>query len=210
MVTATQTYPSVVDHLVEQLFQRILNGDYPPGSKVTETHLAEELGASRTPVREAIRRLNELGLIVVKPRCGLEIASVDESDVQQIGALRAELEAFAIRLAVPRADKESLEQLEQIQRRCETLLDSGGRLEVFREDSRFHLAIAELSGNRYVYDALKRLDAKVVLCRMMLCRSTGKIRNTVGFHRTILRAMRAHDTDCAVQALRDHIENTQI
>ncbi len=210
MVTATQTYPSVVDQLVEQLFQRILNGDYPPGSKVTETGLAEQLGASRTPIREAIRRLHELGLIVVRPRCGLEIASVDERDVEEIGALRAELETFAIRLAVPRADKDALERLERIQQRCETLLDNGGRLEVFREDSRFHLAIAELSGNRYLYDALERLDAKVVLCRMMLCRSADKIRNTVGFHRTILRAMRAHDTDRAVQALRDHIENTQL
>lgn len=210
MVTTSHPYPSVVDQLVERIFQGILNGDYPPGSRITELQLVEKLGASRTPIREAIRRLNELGLVIIKPRCGVEVASVGERDMQEIRALRAELETFALRQAMQHIREEDLEVLEQLHDDCEDRLEGGSRLDVFRQDSAFHLAIAQLAGNTYLYDALNRLDAKVMLCRMVLCRQPDKIRGTVGFHRTILQAMRDRDTDRAVSLLREHIENTDI
>jgi DNA-binding GntR family transcriptional regulator len=209
-MVATAAFPSIVDHLVEQLFQRILSGEYAPGSRLTEEQIAGSSGASRTPVREAVRRLAELGLVVVRPRLGLEIVRIEDSDVAEIRCLRAELESFALRLAVPRLADQDIAGLEASQRRCEELLGSDNRLDVFRRDSAFHLEIARLSGNRYLHETLQRLDAKVLLCRMLLCRTADKIRSTVEYHRTILDAIRRRDAAGACQAMRRHIESTQM
>jgi len=209
MVT-TATFPSIVDHLVEQLFQRILSGEYAPGSRLTEEQIAGQSGASRTPVREAVRRLAELGLLVVRPRYGLEVVRIEDADVAEIRSLRSELESFALRLAVPRLSDQDVASLDSAQRRCEELLGSDNRLDIFRRDSAFHLEIVRLSGNRYLHETLQRLDAKVLLCRMLLCQTADKIRSTVEYHRTILDAIRRRDIDKACEAMRRHIESTQM
>ncbi len=210
MVTTATAFPSVVDHLVEQVFQRILAGEYAPGARLTEEQLAATFGASRTPVREAVRRLAELGLVTMRPRCGCEVATVSEDDIREIRTLRAELEVFALRLAMQHIDPAALARLETLQQSCEREVDGGNRLEVFRRDSAFHLSIAQLSGNRYLHDTLRRLDARVLLCRMLLCRTGDKIRDTVAFHRIIIDAMERSDTTGAEQAMRRHIEETQM
>lgn len=210
MVAQTKPYPSMVDHLVEQVCDRILSGEYAPGTKFTEGQLAEDFGASRTPVREAIRALAELGLVVVRPRCGVEVATVSEKDMQQISALRVELELLALRSAMPKLGPREIEKLEELQLSTEHLLSDGTRIEVFRRDSAFHLALARMSGNPYVEEALERLDARVQLCRMMLCQSDAKVHASVMFHRKILAAIRNNDMAAAESLMREHIERTQI
>jgi DNA-binding GntR family transcriptional regulator len=210
VIANTTAFPSVVDQLVEQVFQRILTGEYGPGSKITEEQIAAASGASRTPVREALRRLAELGVVVLRPRCGMEVARIDDKDVAEIRMLRTELEALAVREAVRRLKDEDVAQLDAAQKRCEELLDADNRLEVFRRDSEFHLLLARLSGNRYLHDALRRLDAKVLLCRMLLCRSPETIRHSVEYHRVIVDALRKRDARAAVKAMRAHIETAQM
>ena len=198
-------HPSLVDRVVDHVSERIISGDLPPGSKVTEDQIASEFGVSRTPVREAVKRLAELGLIVIRPRSGLEVASIDERDVQEITELRAELEAFALRLAASHMTPEDVEELEQISRRCEELAEEGNRSKAFIEDSRFHLAMAALSGNRHLEETLRRLDVKVQLCRMFLCLSDAKVRADVRFHRRILAAIKKGDAEQAEVLLRKHV-----
>ncbi len=198
-------HPSLVDRLVDHVSGRIVSGDLPPGAKVTEEEIASDFGVSRTPVREAVKRLAELGLIVVRPRRGLEVVAVDERDVREITQLRAELETFALRLAMPRMTLADIRELEAISGACEALLGGGNRPRIFRADSRWHLAIAACSGNRHLEEALRRLDVKVQLCRMFLCLSDSKVRSSVRFHRRILAAIRKGDAAGAEGLLREHI-----
>lgn len=198
-------YPSLVDRLVDHVSGRIVSGDLLPGAKVTEEEIASDFGVSRTPVREAVKRLAELGLIVVRPRRGLEVVAVDERDVREITQLRAELETFALRLAMPRMTLADIRELEAVARACEALLGGGNRPRIFGADSRWHLAIAACSGNRHLEEALRRLDVKVQLCRMFLCLSDSKVRSSVRFHRRILAAIRKGDAADAEGLLREHI-----
>ena len=198
-------HPSLVDRVVDQVSERIVSGQLPPGERITEDQIASDFGVSRTPVREAVKRLAELGLIVIRPRSGLEVASIDEQDVDEITELRAELEAMALRLAMARMTPQDVKELGEIAGRCEDLLNEGNRPNVFREDSRFHLAMAALSGNRHLAETLRRLDVKVQLCRMFLCLSDAKVKADVRFHRKILAAVKEGDAERAQALLREHI-----
>jgi DNA-binding GntR family transcriptional regulator len=198
-------HPSLVDRLVEHVFQAVIEGKLQPGSKVTEDQIAADFGVSRTPVREAVKRLSEMGVLVIRPRCGLEVVSIDERDLAQIGALRAELESFALRLALAHMGDDGLKALELAAVECETVLKGGNRVEIFRADSRFHLMLADLSGNRYLAEMLRRLDVKVQLCRMFICASMPKVAASVRFHKKLLDAIRKRDAAKAEQLLREHI-----
>jgi DNA-binding GntR family transcriptional regulator len=202
---STKQHPSLVDRLVEQVFAAVVEGRLAPGSKITEEQIATDFGVSRTPVREAVRRLAEMGVLVVRPRCGLEVVSFDLQDLQQITVLRAELEGFALRLAMARITDAEIQALQQAHNACEAQLRSGDRVAVFRADSRFHLLLAEFSGNLHLADTLQKLDVKVQLCRMFFCASMEKITASVQAHRPLLAAMQARRTATAVELLRAHI-----
>ncbi|MBA4387962.1 MAG: hypothetical protein C0404_08265 [Verrucomicrobia bacterium] len=198
-------HPSLVDRLVEHVVEAILTGELKPGARITEEGLAETYGVSRTPVREAVKRLAEMGVVVVQPRKQLDIASFGDRDLEEIRALRAELECFALRLAMKQAKPDHLVQLEKIAGECEIALKKSGRPDIFKADSRFHLTLAELSGNRYLLDALRRLDVMVQLCRMIFCDSMEKIEQNVLFHRQLIEAMKQGQAAEAEAMLRKHI-----
>jgi DNA-binding GntR family transcriptional regulator len=208
VIVEKKTHPSLVDRVIESVFEAIAAGRFRPGTKITEDQLAEEFGVSRTPVREAVKRLAALGLVVVRPRCGLEVATIDESDLAEITQLREELESFALRLAAARMTPGELAELEELQRDCERLLEEGERLAIFRADGRFHLAVAGFSGNRYLLESLQRLEMKVQLCRALFCRSDAKVRGSVRFHRKILAALEKGQAERAEELMREHVNRT--
>ena len=200
----------LVDRLVDDISGAIVRGEIAPSAKVTEEQMAADFGVSRTPVREAVKRLAELGLIIVRPRSGLEVVAVDENDVREVTELRSHLEQLAMRLAIERMTLADMRGLQKVATECERLLDEGSRPSVFAADSRFHLEIARLSHNRYLLETLSRLDARVQLCRMFLCLSDAKVKRSVLFHRKILSAMKDADAAGAMRLLKEHIEGISI
>jgi DNA-binding GntR family transcriptional regulator len=203
--------PSCVDRVVEHVFRKIVSGEFPPGAKLTEDQLATQVDVSRTPVREAVKRLADLGLIVVRPRSGLEVAAVDEQDVREVRVVREALEVLAVQLAAPRLTETDIERLQAIQQQCEKLVEAGAdRLRIFRQDSRLHLTLVRMAGNGHLTDTFKRLDAKVMLCRMHLCADREKIARDVRDHRDILAALENGDLETAEQRLRSHIHATPL
>lgn len=202
-------HPSLVDRLVAHIIGRIASGAWAGGRRFTEAELAADFGVSRTPVREAVRRMAETGLLILhaRKRAALEVVSVTRDDLNHITRLRASLECLALRLAMDRMTPAQLERLGEWASQCEALLKDRkvDRLALFAADGRFHLAIAALSGNRYLEEALQRLDGKVQVCRMRLCRSEHSIRGSVRFHRRILTAMTAGDAALAEELLQQHI-----
>ncbi len=200
---------SLVDFVVETVTDHIASGDLKPGSRITEQELSRLTNVSRTPVREAVKRLSEAGLITVTPRCGLTITPMDEKDLAEITELREELESFALRLAVENISEQALARLSSMQKECEHICKTGDRLDIFKADGRFHLELAALSGNRYLLDVLQKLERKVHLCRMLFCRSESKIASNVRFHRKIIAALKRADKKQAEKIIRSHIRQTR-
>ncbi len=198
---------SLVDKVVDYVFHEIMSGKRKPGEKITEEGIAADIGVSRTPVREGIKRLGELGVLLVRPRCGLDVVAIDERDVREVRELRCELETLAMRLTMQSVTDKQVAELVALQEACEGRIGAGNRLDVFRADSAFHLAIATMSGNRHLEDALRRLNVKVQLCRMYICDSDTKIAATVRFHLKILKAMEKCDAVEAERLLRQHIKD---
>ena len=195
----------LVDQLVEDIFDEVLEGRIPLGGKITEDEIATRFKVSRTPVREAVKRLADVGVLVIRPRCGVEVASFDEQDLQQILELRVEYECFALRRALECMTEENIEKLVHEAAVCEALLKSKNRVQIFRADSQFHLQLAHLAGNKYLAEAMQRLDVKVQLCRMIFCKSMTKIKSSVKFHWRILDAIREGNGEQADALLREHI-----
>ena len=199
---------TLVDQVVENVYERIIRGRLKPGQRITEDSLARDFGVSRTPVREAVKCLVEMGVIVAHRWTRLEVAAADAEDIRQINELRADLECLALNCALPRLDQAAMAELETLADRCRRLAQHAGKVEVFRADSGFHLAIARLGGNRHLLDVLTRLDVKVQLCRAFSCISIEKIRHSAAFHRLILEAMQAGDLALAKERMRLHIQGT--
>ena len=115
---------------------------------------------------------------------------------------------MAVRLFMQKVTDEQIAELKTLQQKCEERIGAGNRLDVFRADGAFHLAIAAMSGNRHLEDALRRLSVKVQLCRMYLCDADKKIAATVQFHNKIVKAMEKRDAARAERLLCQHIKGS--
>src|SRR5436190_19332206 len=139
---------SVVDHVDTALRERILSGDLPRASKLRQVSLAEEMGVSRTPLREALRRLAAEGLVDFSPNRGATVSELDFGDMRHAWAARVALEPGAARLAAERRDRDGIEAMR------EAIADqrgaAGGRGQSFAANRAFHLALAAASGNPHL------------------------------------------------------------
>jgi DNA-binding GntR family transcriptional regulator len=140
---------SVVDHVYTALRERILSGDLPRAAKLHQATLADELGVSRTPLREALRRLSAEGLVNFSPNRGATVSELDFSDMRHAWTARTALEPGAARLAAERRDPEGIAAMREAivaQRRA----DADNRGQSFSANRAFHLALAAASGNPHL------------------------------------------------------------
>src|SRR6478672_5111894 len=136
---------SVVDHVYTALRERILSGDLPRASKLRQVSLAEEMGVSRTPLREALRRLAAEGLVDFSPNRGATVSELDFGDMRHAWAARVALEPGAARLAAERRDPGSIAAMRdavKLQRASQHDREAG-----YAANREFHLALAAASGN---------------------------------------------------------------
>jgi DNA-binding GntR family transcriptional regulator len=199
--------PTLVSEVVAHVKDAILRGDYPPGSPLPEVPLARSVGASRTTVREALRSLSDLGLVVLHPRRGAVVASMSPQRIRQIFTLRAVLEAFALRIALTegRIRRDELAEIEaqfEQMRRC---VERGDAYEMIESDMRFHWAVCSTCGHEILLDQLRALQAQT---RQFIFYTKFYDSDAVGeveAHLPILTAIRAFEPERAEQAMRDHI-----
>lgn len=195
--------------LAEQVFahikRMILSGELPGGHPISEEEIAQEFGVSRTPAREAIRRLEEYGLVTNKRHKVAEVIKIDIAEAEKIAEVRARLESLAGRLLAERATEEDLSVLQNLADECKAHLTAGDVGSTFEKDSCFHLEIAARSGNPYLLELMERLDAKVQLCRLAGCLTIEKItRAVVHEHDEIVAAIARQDTAEAARLLEFH------
>lgn len=199
---------SLADKVFEQLEDNILDGAYAPGEYLSENKLSDVLGVSRTPVREALRRLAQDGLIEDTPR-GALVLGVSEDDIEVIYEIRARVEGYAARLFTSRVTEAELDMLAEnvgMQKFCSESgrADSSGDL-----DTRFHEIIYENCGSRILYDLLSTLHKKVRRYRRASYADPERARLAVSEHRAILDAITARDGGLAERIVTEHVKNAK-
>jgi len=192
----------VYQHLHEEILQQRL----APGTELREAALAEELGVSRGPIREAITRLAAEGLVTVRPRHGTVVRELTASDMIDAYQVREALEATAIRLALPRLTKEDFAQLESLTDQMALHSEEGDITKLFKANVAFHELICQLSGNKklmLVHHTL--MNELAVFQDRTLSLRGGNPAKSVTEHRQILQAARDGDIELATSLAVAHI-----
>lgn len=199
-----QSLSDQVYHYVKRL---ILSGEIRGGERIPEEKVAQQFGVSRTPIREALNRLEEYGLIQIKPRSYAEVVSLAPHEAGQIAVIRSQLETLAVGLLADCGTKEDFKRLDQLAQECNALIAQGDIAATFEKDSLLHLEIARRTGNRHLYEIYEKLDAKVQLLRLVLRLPLEKLKIYVKHHDRIIHAMKVHDKELAVTLMRQHVMN---
>lgn len=196
-----------VDAAYEMIRRRILDNTYPPGHQALESALALELGISRTPVREALVRLANEGLVEVIPRHGMRVLPVLPVDMSEIYVVLTALESAAAEiLAARRPTAAELKPLADATRDMTRALRTDD-LDAWAEaDARFHQGLVELAGNRTLIEAVQRVGDRVHRARMFTLRLRPKPVRSTQEHRELLERIRAGDAAGAVAVNRAHRE----
>jgi DNA-binding GntR family transcriptional regulator len=198
---------SRVEAAYAALRQRILDNVYPPGHRALEGELADDLGISRTPVREALIRLANEGLVEVVPRHGMRVLPVSPVDMKEIYVVLTALEGTAAEALALRGPSDAeLAPLVDATREMKRALKADDLDAWARADERFHQRLVELAGNRTLIDAVARLGDRVHRARMFTLRLRPKPVSSTQEHLAMLERIRAGDAPGAVEVNRKHRE----
>jgi DNA-binding GntR family transcriptional regulator len=189
----------------EFLREEILADHLPPGAELQEVALAEKLGVSRGPIREALGRLSTEGLVTIRPRNGAVVRSLSKDEFVEAYQVREALETFALRLAVPRLTSDNLARLQSLIAQMVQQANADDVAAFFRTNSTFHEALVEASGNRRLCEMHRQLDRQLGRYRMRSLALRGNLQQSITEHRELLGAIEAGDTDGAVALLSEHI-----
>jgi len=177
-------------------------GVYAPGDRMVESELAERFGVSRTPIREALQRLETQSLLSRDGR-SLVVASLDHNQLAELYAVRAQLEGLAARLAAQHAAPEEVRVLREMVEEDRALVDDPGALA--RANRRFHKQIHLASHNRYLVQQLDLVHRTMALLATTSLAVEGRSETAIAEHDAIVRAIETRDGDAADEALRTHI-----
>ena len=197
---------SLADQVFERLEAEILSGKYQRGEVVTELQLCAELGVSRTPVREALRRLSQEHLIEESPR-GTVVLGVVRKDFEDMCAIRLRIEGLAVRGFIDNLTEDSLRQLREAVEFQEFYLNKSDPDHIKAMDSRFHELIYQNCGSAILCDTLSPLHKKVQKFRRLSIEQSGRAETSVKEHRAIYEAIAVKDADLAERLMNEHVGN---
>jgi DNA-binding GntR family transcriptional regulator len=207
MTAARNPAGSLVDAAYEQIRRRILDNTWPPGHRALEQEVALALGMSRTPVREALMRLQGDGLVEVIPRHGMRVLPVSPTDMREIYQILTALECMAAELLAQRkpSDKE-LEPLVAATKAMDKALKAEDLDAWAAADERFHAHLVELAGNRQLQATVLNYWDRAHRARMFSLRLRPKPVNSTKEHLQLVRRLRAGDAEGAARVNRAHRE----
>ncbi|MBQ7935531.1 MAG: GntR family transcriptional regulator [Clostridia bacterium] len=199
---------TLADQVFERLETEILSGQYPRGELLTELKLCQALGVSRTPVREALHRLQQEH-IVEETGKGFKVLGITREDLADIMEMRLRLESFAAARAAERITEEQLKQLEDTLDLQEFYLTKRDSDHIKQMDSKFHELVYKFSGSAVIYDTLTPLHKKVQRYRQKSVENKSRAEESVHEHRAIYEAIAAHDPKKAAEAILKHTQNAK-
>ena len=199
---------SLADQVFERLETDILTGAYARGELLTETRLSEDMGVSRTPIREALRRLEQERLVEATGK-GVAVVGISENDLTDIYEIRLHLEGLAAARAAEHAadgaHADALEALREVLDLQEYYVHRHDADNIKLMDSRFHEYLYRLAGSTVLYDALHPLHNKVQKFRRAAMQSAGRAEKSLEEHRRVFNCIAAHDPRAAEQAMIEHV-----
>jgi DNA-binding GntR family transcriptional regulator len=187
------------------LLDAIDGGEFPPGARLIETELAERLGVSRTPVRQALGRLEAQGIVARDARGGLSVAALDYDQLGELYAVREMAESLAARLAARHASPTEIDLLKELIETDRAHL--GDPTALARGNKAFHLQLHRASHNRYLIQTLQNIGRASALVTGTTLTIPGRGPESIEEHAEIVEAIAARDEDRAEAAARRHVVN---
>lgn len=197
---------SRAEQAYQQILENIRQGILKPGRRITEVEMAEALQMSRTPVREALRRLESAGLLKVVSYSGMQIAQLDYQEIMELYEMRVVLESNAARLAAKHASDAEIFSLKKIMVRYEAAVTAA---EQARYNRIFHNALAYAAHNRYLLKSLNSLRDAMLLLGKTTYELPNRAEQVVKEHRKVIEAIEQRDAEMASEAAAHHIREAQ-
>ncbi len=195
------------DVVFNTLRQAILTGELKPGERLMEIHLANRLGVSRTPIREAIRKLELEGLVTMIPRRGAEVAQITEKSMNDVLEVRRAMDALCVELACDRISDEELEALKQACEGFEQAVKTKDVKKIAQADVALHDIIVQATGNQRLVQLINNLSEQMYRYRFEYIKDFRQHEKLVEEHRIIYESIVNKDKETASKAAKLHIDN---
>lgn len=197
------------DVVFNTLRQAILTGEMKPGERLMEIHLANKLGVSRTPIREAIRKLELEGLVTMIPRRGAEVAEITEKSLKDVLEVRRTLDALSVELACDRINDEELESLRTACLKFEEATKTKDARVIAKADVALHDIIVKATGNQRLIQLVNNLSEQMYRYRFEYIKDESGHATLIDEHRIIYESIRRKDKETAANTAKLHIDNQE-
>ncbi|ADG81021.1 GntR family transcriptional regulator [Thermincola potens] len=202
-------YKPLREIVFEALREAIINGTLEPGERLMEIQLAEEMGVSRTPVREAIRKLELEGFVVMVPRKGAYVAGLSMKDIADVFEIRTALESLAAGLAAERITEEELENLERLLVKIGECVQANDLDKLIEVDTEFHDVLFKATRNERLVQIISNLREQIQRFRTTSLASPGRMKYALEEHKKIVEAVSERNVELAQKLAAEHIENAE-
>ena len=199
---------SLSSRVFRTIRENILSGKYAPEEELKEKTIGEELGVSRTPVREALRQLELEGLVTIIPNKGAYVVGISQKDIRDIYEIRSRLEGLCAKWAAENITKEQLDELEENIYLSDFHVAKGNSEQVLELDNRFHEILYSASGSKEIRHILVDFHHYLQRVRKVTLAENERAVKSNGEHRKIVEALKLHDAELAEKLANEHIMNT--
>ena len=193
------------EDIAQSIKTAIIKGKFKPGEKISEGELAESMGISRTPLREAFRKLENEGFIEIIPRKGAVVTQIDPTEAHDLYLIKSTLEGLAARLAVGRIKEKDIERLERINADLKELIAENELESFYRTHSRFHEAFVKVSGNNRLIQMISNLNDHFQRFGIVSLTLPGQYEEAIKQHEEIIDAFRRGDKRVVEEKVRKNV-----
>lgn len=193
--------------VLERLRKAIIEGSFEPGDRLVETYIAENMGVSRTPVREAFRQLEIEGLAENVPRKGTIVKGISKKDILEIYEIREMLEGLSARLACSNISEQQIDDLKEKISKMEQLIDSKDSTGYWKIHGEFHDIIQQISGNKRLIDQMRQINEYLSDLRTRTLVMDKRRRGAMEEHKRLIKAFEEKDEMLAEKIGREHVVN---
>jgi len=196
---------SVYDFIIHQ----IKMGEIVPGQTLTERGIANEIGVSRTPIREAFKKLIEQGLMEYEPHKGVKVTLYSKEKIEDLYEIRELLEGLSVRRIAERHTDEDIKKLEQYIELAEKAVEEGSLFKLSEINSEFHNTLARLSGNHYLLEIMSALQMQISLLMSQSLSNKGRPYKNIEEHKMIINAIKSGDKFLAEETAKYHVRKSR-
>lgn len=201
-----QNHRPLREIVYEELKRQILIGEIPPGTRMMEVELADDMGVSRTPIREAIRKLEKEGLVSIEPRRGAYASEISIKDMVDVLEVREFLESMAAGLAAKKISNEEKEKISKASLAYKKAVESGQTEDIIKADELFHKLIVECSGNKTLIQMMNQVQELALRFRYIYYEDFSRYKNMPYEHQEIVDAVASGNEERAKEKAYTHVQ----